>query len=146
MVIFIYHRSTDVQSNTLQAHLRQIISNLYMLLVQTHDYHGSSTSSAMTGEIKSLIQNLLALTHTSRQLPTKVPLDLIEYVERKRNPDVYKREIVEDVMKSNQMQKGRAEAFGAFRDLLGREMMSAIPDIKEDVREVVEATGGRVEN
>ena len=99
----------------------------------------------MTGEIKSLIQNLLALTQTSRRLPTKVPLDLIEYVERKRNPDVYKREIVEDVMKSNQMQKGRSEAFGTFRDLLGREMMSAIPDIREDVREVVEASGGSVE-
>jgi mediator of RNA polymerase II transcription subunit 10 len=131
-----------VGTNNLPAHLRQIISNLYILLVQTHDHHGSSTSTAMTSEIKSLLQNLFRLTETSRQLPTKIPLDLIEYVERKRNPDVYKREIVEDVMKSNQVQKGRAEAYGAFRDMLGREMMSAIPDIKDEVKDVLEACGG----
>ena len=48
-------------------------------------------------------------------------------------------------MRNNQQLKGRSEAFASFRDILGREMMSAIPDIKEDVREVVESTGGKVE-
>lgn len=99
----------------------------------------------MSTEIKQLLQNLQELTRTSRRLPTTVPIDLIQYVEDKRNPDVYKRQIVELVMQYNQLQKGRAEAFGHFRDILGREMISAIPDMKDDVRTVLKASGGKVD-
>lgn len=99
----------------------------------------------MTAEIKSLIQNLYELTQTSRRLPTQIPLELIQYVEGKRNPDVYKREIVEMVMQYNQIQKGRAQAFADFRDILGKEMMTAIPDSRDEIKQVLEASGGRAE-
>jgi mediator of RNA polymerase II transcription subunit 10 len=48
-------------------------------------------------------------------------------------------------MQYNQLQKGRAQAFADFRDILGKEMMSAIPDIRDDVRMVLEASGGQAE-
>ena len=47
-------------------------------------------------------------------------------------------------MRYNQQLKGRSAAFAQFRDVLGREMMSAIPDIRDQVREVVRASGGQV--
>jgi len=99
----------------------------------------------MKSELRQLLVNLSELSHTSRRLPTRVPVELLQYVEEKRNPDVYKRQIVEMVMQYNQIQAGKAQAFAGFRDVLGRELMSAIPDIREDVRMVVENTGGRVE-
>jgi mediator of RNA polymerase II transcription subunit 10 len=37
---------------------------------------------------------------------------------------------------------GKEAAFASFRDVLAREMMSAMPELKEDVQMVVEATGG----
>lgn len=132
-------------ANRAAEHLRQIISKLYLVLVQAHDFQGAGTKNSMSTLIKELIQTLQELTRTSRRLPTTVPIDLIQYVEEKRNPDVYKRQIVELVMQYNQMQKGRAQAFADFRDILGREMMSAIPDIRDDVRTVLEASGGKVE-
>ncbi|KAF2486449.1 putative mediator of RNA polymerase II transcription subunit [Neohortaea acidophila] len=128
------------------AHLRAIITNLYMLLAQAHDYHGPNTQQAMAAEIKSLLQNLILVTNTARRLPTYLPIEIIQYVEASRNPDIYTREFVELVMRYNQQQKGRSEAFATFRDILGREMASGIPDIKEDVKRVVEATGGKVES
>lgn len=115
------------------------------MLVQAHDFKGGDSKEQMTNEIRALITNLQQLTRTSRRLPTTVPIDLIQYVEDKRNPDVYKRQIVELVMQYNQLQKGRAQAFADFRDILGREMMSAIPDIRDDVRMVLEYSGGQVE-
>ncbi|KAK4890658.1 RNA polymerase II mediator complex subunit [Elasticomyces elasticus] len=126
-------------------HLRSIIANLYMLIAQAHDYHGPNTQHAMTVEIKQLIQNLVQLSQTARRLPTRIPRDIVEYVEQTRNPDIYTREFVELVMKRNQQLKGQTEAFGSFRDILGREMMSAIPEIQSEVRQIVEVTGGRVE-
>jgi mediator of RNA polymerase II transcription subunit 10 len=133
-------------TNALTEHLRNIIGNLYWILVQAYDYNGIDESKLqLSGEIKSLITNLQELTRTSRRLPTTVPVDLIQYVEDKRNPDVYKRQIVELVMQYNQLQKGRAQAFADFRDILGREMMSAIPDMRDDVRTVLKAAGGQVD-
>ncbi|KAF2721721.1 RNA polymeras-like protein II mediator complex subunit 10 [Polychaeton citri CBS 116435] len=126
--------------------LRDIITNLYFLIQQAHAYSGPGTQQSMTNEVKTLIDNLVKLTNTSRNLTTNVPYFVVhEYIEKARNPDIYNRDLVEFVMKFNQSLKGKSEAFGQFRDILGREMMSAIPDIKDDVRKVLEASGGKVE-
>jgi mediator of RNA polymerase II transcription subunit 10 len=65
-------------------------------------------------------------------------------VENSRNPDIYTREFVELVMRYNQQQKGRSDAYAQFRDILGREMASAIPEIREDVKKIVESSGGQI--
>lgn len=46
-------------------------------------------------------------------------------------------------MRYNQQQKGRAEAYAQFRDILGEAMMQGIPEIREDTRRVLEASGGQ---
>jgi mediator of RNA polymerase II transcription subunit 10 len=38
--------------------------------------------------------------------------------------------------------KGKQEAFASFRDVLAREMRSAMPECRKQVDRVVEATGG----
>lgn len=48
-------------------------------------------------------------------------------------------------MKYNQQLKGKSEAFANFRDILGQQIMVGIPDIKDDVKKVIEASGGSVE-
>ena len=48
-------------------------------------------------------------------------------------------------MRYNQQLKGRSEAFATFRDILGEQMMAGIPEIKEDVKRVMQASGGHVE-
>lgn len=99
--------------------------------------------SQLTGSLsKDLLQNLQSLSHTARTLPTHLPLEIIQYVENSRNPDIYTREFVELVMRYNQQQKGRAEAYAQFRDILGETMIQGLPDISEDVQKVLEASGG----
>nr|POF17357.1 mediator of rna polymerase ii transcription subunit 10 [Quercus suber] len=129
----------------INASLRACISNLYLLMVQTHDYNGAATSTAMRAEIKSLVTNLISLAKSAEDVTTHLPLDIIQYVERSRNPDIYTREFVELVMRYNQQMRGRSEAFAEFRDVLAREMMGGIPDMGEDVQQVLKMTGGQVE-
>lgn len=74
-----------------------------------------------------------------------LPPEIIEYVDNARNPDIYTREFVELVQRGNQDLKGKAEAFASFRDVLAREMASAMPECKKEVKRVVEATGGKAE-
>lgn len=71
-----------------------------------------------------------------------MPPELLEYVENGRNPDIYTREFVELVRRGNQLMRGKQSAFASFRDVLAEQMSSAMPELREDVAKVLEATGG----
>lgn len=71
-----------------------------------------------------------------------IPRELITYVDGGRNPDIYTREFVELVRRENQLMRGKMGAFGSFRDVLARELATANPELKDDVANVVVATGG----
>lgn len=45
--------------------------------------------------------------------------------------------------RGNQILKGKQDAFGAFRDVLAREMGRGLPELKDDVANVVRLTGGK---
>jgi mediator of RNA polymerase II transcription subunit 10 len=49
---------------------------------------------------------------------------------------------VELVQRGNQDLKGKKEAFAGFRDILAREMRSAMPECRREVDRAVAATGG----
>ena len=82
---------------------------------------------------------------SSQRLPVGLPPEVIDYVERSRNPDIYTREFVELVQRLNQRLKGRSQAFADFRDILAREMMVALPECTEDIKKAVQSTGGQIE-
>lgn len=114
----------------------------------------SSTSTSrpsadvLSQELRTLSQSLQAIHATAshptpeRSLP-HIPPELVQYVENGRNPDIYTREFVEQVRRGNQLLRGKQVAFGRFRDILAGEMGSAMPELREDVAAVLEATGGR---
>lgn len=43
------------------------------------------------------------------------------------------------------MLKGKAEAYAQFRDILAKEITSAMPEVEKEVEMVVEATGGTLQ-
>jgi len=47
-------------------------------------------------------------------------------------------------MRYNQQLKGRSEGFAAFRNILAKEISSAVPEIQQDVRQIVQASGGQI--
>jgi len=49
---------------------------------------------------------------------------------------------VELARRGNQLMLGKEKAFASFRDVLAREMITALPELKGDVETVIEATGG----
>lgn len=96
---------------------------------------------------KTLSRSLQTL-HTSASPPNtlpSVPPELLEYVENGRNPDIYTREFVELVRRGNQLMRGKMNAFGTFRDVLAEQMTAAMPELRDDVARVLQATGGNGE-
>jgi mediator of RNA polymerase II transcription subunit 10 len=157
-----------------EAQIQDIVQDLYDLMVQTNAYDNIGPNirsrdvltdtmyaaplflpSANLTPPSTHLSHTLGTLHTTTsslspvlpdQLPhIPLPPELLEYVDSGRNPDIYTREFVENFRRTNQIAKGKLEAFGAFRDVLAKEMISAMPELKEDVKRVVKETGGTVE-
>ena len=92
---------------------------------------------------QQLASSLSALSTSSSALPISLPPEIIDYIDQGRNPDIYTRELVEAVQRSNQYLKGKSEAFAGFRDILAREMIKGIPECREDVEKIL-AGGDKV--
>lgn len=92
---------------------------------------------------QALTTHLAELSHTAPQLPVSIPPEIVEYVESGRNPDIYTREFVELVQRSNEHMKGKTLAFRSFRDVLAEEICGALPALRDQVERVLQETGGR---
>ncbi|GLI78063.1 RNA polymerase II mediator complex subunit [Penicillium ochrochloron] len=154
-----------VMLNTVDDDIRDVIQHLFEIQSAVHGYLGPETQQELVRKIKNLTLSLSTLsTHTA--LPPnaaetatpnttdpsnpplasiQLPPEIIEYVDAARNPDIYTREFVELVQRGNQDLKGKREAFADFRDVLAREMRSAMPECRGEVDRVVAMTGGRAQ-
>lgn len=130
----------------IQAEMEAVVYHLYNLMTRIHKGDGDTTIDASKRDAKALIQRLLSLSRSAPNLAIDIPYDIIMYVQEGRNPEIYTREFVEAVMRNNQLLKGKQEAFTSFRDILAREIAGAIPEMRNDVKAVVERTGGLFED
>ncbi|KAJ5217886.1 Mediator complex subunit Med10 [Penicillium citrinum] len=156
--------------NTVDDDLKDVIQHLFEIQSAVHGYLGPETQQELVRKIKNLTLTLNTLsTHTQpspdnsttdsdqdansntdpsnpRLASIQLPPEIIDYVDSSRNPDIYTREFVELVQRGNQDLKGKQEAFAAFRDVLAREMRSAMPECAGEVDRVVAVTGGAGES
>lgn len=130
-----------------EQHLRSTIQNLYVLISQTADHRGPETTTpASINELHLLIENLALLSRSAPSLDIEVPPEALTNIQAGRNPDIYTREMIETVMRYNQLLKGRSEAFASFRDEFARHLAISAPELKDQVARVVTATGGKFPN
>ena len=134
-----------VTIDTIESQLQGIIHTLYEVSVSIYAYQGASTTgAALSSKIVSLSSSLQLLSSTAPHISLPVPPEVLEYVEQGRNPDIYTREFVETVQKSNEYLKGKSRAWRDFRDVLAQEIARGMPDLSPHVQKVCEATGGKV--
>lgn len=93
---------------------------------------------------QSLIHNLVKLSRTAPSVYVDIPPEVTTYVENSRNPDIFTREFVETVQRMNQMLSGRFDAYRMLQEQLAWQLTSLIPEMKDDIANVVESTGGKV--
>ncbi|ODM23401.1 Mediator of RNA polymerase II transcription subunit 10 [Aspergillus cristatus] len=149
-----------VTLSTVDNDLKDIIQQLFEIQSAVHGYLGQETQQELVRKIKTLTLALSTLSsHTQDQQPPsteqqpqqgnadpplgsiQLPPEIIDYVDTARNPDIYTREFVELVQRGNQDLKGKKEAFASFRDVLAREMRSAMPECRGEVERVMKETG-----
>ncbi|KAL8920727.1 MAG: hypothetical protein Q9208_006057 [Pyrenodesmia sp. 3 TL-2023] len=118
--------------------VKDVIQDLFQIQAAAHGYAGPQTEQELVRLITQLVGSLSTLSNDASTLSTRIPPEIIDYVDQGRNPDIYTREFVELVQKGNQYLKGKSEALSGFRDALADEMTKAWPEMQNDVEAVLQ--------
>ncbi|CDK24512.1 unnamed protein product [Kuraishia capsulata CBS 1993] len=120
-----------------QDELANLIETLIHLGVQVHDFTGTNEAKAgLANNINKVIGQLQEISTSHDLKEYSIPMEVLNYVEDGRNPDVYTREFVEVVRKVNQFLNGKAVGFGRFRDVLGDKIIQEFPELTDSVHDI----------
>lgn len=125
-----------------------IIESFIELGVSVYDFPG--TQEATQGMITNLRRNvdrLLKLNQRSNDPESQlhklnIPMEVLQYIEDGRNPDIYTREFVEAIRRSNQYQRSKMKGLRQLRDSLGEKIAEEFPDLEDSVQDILKRTGG----
>lgn len=133
-----------------QQKIKEIIDNIIQTSVIVYDFQGTDMSKeALVEQFNLLTRQLDELAVQSSAKPTNssntrdddfFPLDVIQYIENGRNPDVYTREFVELAAKQNQYINGKMTAMFQFQNILGDAIKETYPELVSAVDNVKERT------
>lgn len=118
--------------------LKQIIETQIELGILIHDFEATvEGKEGLLERVNELTKQFEQLNHTGYNLKdNKVPLDIVEYIENGRNPDVYTREFVELLAKQNQYVNGKMKGMNEFRDILSEQLKEAYPDLENAINDI----------
>lgn len=135
-----------------QQKIKEIIDNIIQTSVIVYDFQGTDMSKeALVEQFNLLTRQLdeLAVQSNAKLIDEDgsdtreddfFPLDVIQYIENGRNPDVYTREFVELAAKQNQYINGKMTAMFQFQNILGDAIKETYPELAPAVDNVKERT------
>lgn len=128
--------NSQIQSVTQS--LQRVIESLVELGVISSDPSTNDPSGdIIQRKIKGFIEDTQVVVKEADNLSdVQIPLDILQYIDNGRNPDVYSREFVELVIKQNQSVSGTADALKSFQNILSAEIASQFPELHEEVQKI----------
>lgn len=126
-----------------------IVESFIELGVSVYDFPGTpEATQGMVTNLKRNVDRLLKLNQQSNRPDSQlnnvnVPLEVVQYIEDGRNPDIYTREFVEAVRRSNQYQRAKMHGLKQLRDSLAEKITEEFPDLASNVQSIIERTTPR---
>ncbi|OBA28189.1 hypothetical protein HANVADRAFT_51525 [Hanseniaspora valbyensis NRRL Y-1626] len=152
---------TDTLSLT-EHKIKDLIEIFIELNLTVYDYSNTEdTQNSILNNLNKIFTNLKDLNTASFELANdksetsqnmNIPLDVIQYIESTRNPDVYTREFVESIKLANDYQREKQSALKYMSLKLGEGIIEAFgeeeeeeddDDDKQKIKEAVESIWNR---
>ena len=137
---------TEIQSKT-----KDLIETFNELNLTVYDYTNTEDTqqsilnnlSKIFTTLKELNQDSFSLSKTEKNV--NIPLDVIQYIENTRNPDVYTREFVESIQLANDYQREKQLAFKTMSHTLGDGISDLICAPVDDDNDMVDVEKQKIE-
>ena len=125
-----------------------IIESFIELGVSVYDFPGTpEATKGMVTNLKRNVDRILKLNTESNDPKSvlrqvDIPFEVFQYIEDGRNPDIYTREFIEAIRRSNQYQRAKIHGLRQLRDSLAERIVEEFPDLKQEVQNIIERTNG----
>ncbi|XP_067858011.1 mediator of RNA polymerase II transcription subunit 10 isoform X1 [Heptranchias perlo] len=114
--------------DNLEEHLEKFIENIRQLGIIVSDFQPSS-QAGLNQKLNSMITGLQDVDKCRQQLhDINVPLEVFEYIDQGRNPQLYTKECLERALAKNEQVKGKVDTLKKFKGLLIHELSKVFPE------------------
>ncbi|CCD24331.1 mediator complex subunit NUT2 NDAI_0D00170 [Naumovozyma dairenensis CBS 421] len=134
---------------TTEQQVGSIIESFIELGVSIYDFPGTDEGTqGMITNLKRNVDRLAKLNQRSND-PTSqlnnisIPFEVFQYIEDGRNPDIYTREFVEAIRRSNQYQRAKMNSLKQLRDSLAEKITEEFPDMENNVKDILQRTDAK---
>uniref|UniRef100_A0A915PSU4 Mediator of RNA polymerase II transcription subunit 10 n=1 Tax=Setaria digitata TaxID=48799 RepID=A0A915PSU4_9BILA len=120
--------ATETRYNQLEQTLENFQENARQMGVIASDFTTRS-QEPLNQKIHTLISGLHELDHLKNQfMDVKIPLELLEYLDQGKNPQLYTKECLERTLNKNKEMNGKIEMYKKFRAMLLKELGEEMPN------------------
>ncbi|XP_013884277.1 mediator of RNA polymerase II transcription subunit 10 [Austrofundulus limnaeus] len=114
--------------DNLEEHLEKFIENIRQLGIIVSDFQPSS-QAVLNQKLNFMISGLQDVEKCRQQLhEINVPLEVFEYIDQGRNPQLYTKECLERALARNEQVKGKIDTMTKFKSLLISELSKVFPE------------------
>ncbi|XP_017276496.1 mediator of RNA polymerase II transcription subunit 10 [Kryptolebias marmoratus] len=114
--------------DNLEEHLEKFIENIRQLGIIVSDFQPSS-QAVLNQKLNFMISGLQDVEKCRQQLhEINVPLEVFEYIDQGRNPQLYTKECLERALARNEQVKGKIGTMTKFKSLLVSELSKVFPE------------------
>ncbi|VDN53299.1 unnamed protein product [Dracunculus medinensis] len=119
---------TETRFNQLEQTLENFQENARQMGVIASDFTTRS-QEPLNQKIHTLISGLHEMDHLKNQfMDVKIPLELLEYLDQVKNPQLYTKECLARTLNKNKEVNGKIEMYKKFRSVLLKELGEEMPN------------------
>ncbi|EDS40177.1 RNA polymerase II mediator complex subunit 10 [Culex quinquefasciatus] len=110
----------------LENHLEMFIENVRQIRIIVSDFQPQG-QNVLNQKIQSLVTGLQEIDKLKNQVDVNVPLEVFDYIDQGRNPQLYTKDCIDKALTKNEEVKGKIDAYRKFKSNLLSELSDTFP-------------------
>ncbi|KAF7996748.1 hypothetical protein HCN44_002394 [Aphidius gifuensis] len=113
---------------SLEEQLEDFVENVRQIRIMVSDFQ-PQTQSVLNSKIQSLVSGLQEVDKLKSQVQdVHVPLEVFDYIDQGRNPQLYTKDCIEKALTKNEEVKGKIDAYRKFKANMLVELNRVFPN------------------
>ncbi|XP_058125906.1 mediator of RNA polymerase II transcription subunit 10 [Anopheles ziemanni] len=110
----------------LENHLEMFIENVRQIRIIVSDFQPQG-QNVLNQKIQSLVTGLQEIDKLKHQIDVNVPLEVFDYIDQGRNPQLYTKDCIDKALTKNEEVKGKIDSYRKFKSNLMKELSETFP-------------------
>ncbi|XP_050090164.1 mediator of RNA polymerase II transcription subunit 10 [Anopheles aquasalis] len=116
----------DSPLENLETQLELFIENVRQIRIIVSDFQPQG-QNVLNQKIQSLVTMLQQIDKLKTQIDVNVPLEVFDYIDQGRNPQLYTKDCIDKALTKNEEVKGKIDSYRKFKSNLMKELSETFP-------------------